>query len=261
VEVGPDLEELRRRYGEEYFRSTFGVHELKRFSMNWWSVRFYAGVCRSLLVRHGPRLLEIGCGAGFILGALEREFDVTGVDVSEYALERCARHAPRARVLVGDIERGLPCELGSESFDVVLARYVLEHLSDPLSGLVEAARMLRPGGALFFAVPNTQSLGARRKGEDWYARRDPTHRSLLAPERWLELTRQAGLPIEREFSDGFWDLPYVSWLPRPLQALFFLPPSALSCLLARPLLPPRFGENVLVIARKPDTAAPVEAPC
>ena len=74
---------------------------------------------------------------------------------------------------------------------------------------------------------------------------------MLDPDRWLELTAEAGLALEREFSDGFWDLPYVSWLPRSLQALVFLPPSALSCLLARPLLPPRFGENILVIARKP----------
>lgn len=244
------------RYGEDYFRETYGVDGLRRFSMHWWSVRLYAGVARWCLARSGGRrVLELGCGHGFILSMLEDRFETWGVDASAYAVEQCRRNAPRSRCRVADLEQGLPEELAPGSFDLVLARYVFEHLADPGAAMRRAAGLLRPGGALFFAVPNTESLGARWKGAEWYAHLDPTHCSLLAPARWLELVGEAGLELEREFSDGYWDLPYVRWLPKLVQMPVFLPTSALACLAARPLLPARFGENVLVVARRPGSAS------
>ncbi len=241
------------RYGESYFKDTFGVDGLSRFSMHWWSARLYAGVARWCLSRYGGRrVLEIGCGHGFILSLLEERFETFGVDLSAYAIEQCARNAPRSRCAVADLEAGLPEHLEAGSFDLVLGRYVLEHLTEPAKVLAALYSLLKPGGTLFYAVPNTESIGARWKGPDWYALLDPTHCSLLEPERWLALTREAGFAIEREFADGYWDLPYWRGVPRLLQAPLFLGPSALACLVARPLLPARFGENILVIARKPE---------
>jgi SAM-dependent methyltransferase len=239
-------------YGAAYYRDIFGHTRMRPFGAAWWSVRLHVGVARWCLRRNGGRrVLEIGCGQGFVLARLQDHHEVVGVDVSEHAIGECRRNAPRATSIVADVERDGLAELGDASFDLVLARYVFEHLRDPLAALERVAQLLRPGGALFFAVPNTESLGARWKGADWYALRDPTHCSLLAPDRWLALVREAGLEVQREFGDGTWDLPYLSWLPTALQAPLFLGPSALACLAARPLLPRRLGENVLVVARRP----------
>jgi len=235
-----------------YFREHYGVTACRLFSQTWWSVRLYAGVARRLLRRmNGRRMLEVGCGFGFILARLQDEFEAFGIDVSQHAIEQCQRIAPRSRCTVADIEQGLPPDLPRGSFDLVLARYVLEHLRQPQRALQELAALLRPGGLLFYAVPNTESLGARWKGAAWYALRDPTHCSLLSPHEWRTAVREAGFVIEREFSDGYWDLPYVRWLPAWLQRPFFLAPSALECFLARPILPAGCGENVIVIAQKP----------
>jgi len=249
------MEDPSERYDAAYYRDTFGVDRLRRFSMGWWSARMYAGIASWCLRRNGGRrLLEIGCGQGHVLGFLDGRYDTTGVDVSEYAIEQCRRNAPGASCAVVDLASECPFDAGS--FDLVLARYVFEHLPDPLPTMRRAAELLRPGGTLFFAVPNTASLGARRKGGAWYAHRDPTHCSLFDPGRWLELTRLAGLEVAREFSDGYWDLPYIGGLPTWLQAPFFLGPSAVACLAGRPLLPARFGENVMVVADKPQEPAP-----
>lgn len=239
-------------FDAHYFRDHYGVTECRRYSQPWWSVRLYAGVARRLLRRMGGRrVLEVGCGYGFLLAQLEGEFETWGVDISGHAIAHCARIAPRSRCRVADLERGLPADLEPGTFDLVVARYVLEHLRDPRRTLGTLATLLQPRGCLFFSVPNTESLGARWKGADWYARRDPTHCSLLAPETWRALTCAAGLVVEREFSDGHWDVPYVRWLPRWVQLPIFIGPAAIQCILARPVLPARFGENVIVIARKP----------
>jgi hypothetical protein len=111
--------------------------------------------------------------------------------------------------------------------------------------------MLRPGGVLFFSVPNTKSIGARWKRDGWYAHQDPTHCSLLQPEEWLRIVQDAGLQTYRESADGFWDLPYIRWLPTWAQFPVFIGPTAVACLSGSAILPPRFGENLLVFARKP----------
>lgn len=238
-------------FDRTYFEEQYGIVDCKPFSQHWWSVRLYSGISRRLLRAHGGRrMLEVGCGFGFILATLADEFETFGVDISAHAIEQCSRITPKSRCAVANLEHGLPDFLQPASFDLILACYVFEHLHDPLVSMIRIVSLLRPGGHLFFAVPNTHSLGARWKGPDWYALQDPTHCSLLAPERWLQIVHDAGLSLVREFSDGYWDLPYVKWLPRWAQLPIFIGPSALACLLARPILPARFGENVIVIAQK-----------
>ena len=244
--------ETNKVYDEQYFKETYGFDGLKRFDMHWWSIRWYASMVeRCLRSMGGRRILEIGCGHGFMLARLERRFETFGVDISSYAIEQAARFAPNSICEVADVEESLPAHFEPASFDLVVAKYVFEHLGDPLRGIQAAAEMLRPGGELFFSVPNTESLGARWKRDAWYAHQDPTHCSLLDPDQWLALTKDAGLQVYRESADGFWDFPYVGWLLVWAQLPVFIGPTALSCLSGAAILPARFGENVLVFARKP----------
>ncbi len=238
-------------FGEDYFNQVYTREGVQRF-MRWWSVRLHASITHRCLKRiGGRRLLEIGCGDGFTLARLENRYETFGLDISEYALKQAARFAPRSTCYRADVEVGLPTQLEPGTFDLVLAKYVFEHLKDPGAVMCRVVTMLRPGGLLFFTVPNTESIGARWKGDAWYARLDPTHCSLLPPEQWLRLVDEAGLECQRESSDGYWDLPYIRWLPKWVQFPLFIGPSALACLTGRAILPARFGENLLIVARKP----------
>ncbi len=241
-----------RRFDRDYYRRAFGLDDLRRFSIHWWSVRFYAGLARRLLRRSGGRrFLEVGCAHGYTLARLEGEFETVGLDVSEYAIGRARENAPRSRVFVADLLGELPGEVAAGGFDLVLAKYVLEHLPDPAEALRRIAALLAPGGALLYAVPDTTSPGRRLKGDRWYALLDETHVSLLDPPEWLSLTRGAGLVVERTFSDGLWDVPYVRFLPRIVQYGVFSLPTIVSVGLVLPLLPAGWGENLVVVARKP----------
>lgn len=251
VDASPATGPTAASYDERYFRETYGVDGLTRFGMHWWSVRWYADMTDWCMRRiRGQRLLEIGCGHGFTLARLENRYETWGVDISAYAIEQAKRFAPRSTCMVADIEQGLPERLQPGSFDLVMAKYVFEHLHDPLGAIRKAATLLRPGGVLFFSVPHTGSIGARRKGADWYARKDPTHCSLLSREKWLRLTVTSGLTVDLESADGWWDVPYVRWLPAWLQLPLVIAPTAVACLSGRPVLPRRWGENVLVFATK-----------
>jgi 2-polyprenyl-6-hydroxyphenyl methylase / 3-demethylubiquinone-9 3-methyltransferase len=127
------------------------------------------------------RILDVGCGAGFLsnrLGALGH--DVTGLDVSDDALAVAARHDPghTVRYQKGDALK-LPFE--DASFDVVCAMDFLEHLESPEHAIAEAARVLRPSGLFLFHTFNRNFLAwlVIIKGVEWFVRNTPPRLHVL----------------------------------------------------------------------------------
>ncbi len=103
-------------------------------------------------LRAGADLLDVGCGPGTItvdLAARVAPGRVLGIDVSEEPLAEARALAGRSGVdvafEVGDV---YALDLPDDSFDVVHAHQVLQHLTDPVAALREMARVCRPGGVL-----------------------------------------------------------------------------------------------------------------
>jgi RimJ/RimL family protein N-acetyltransferase/SAM-dependent methyltransferase len=108
----------------------------------------------------GGRLLDIGCGSGFIIGLAREHYDaIEGVDITPAMLERVPAH-PKVHVQLAAIEE-LP--FPDHSFDTVTAYGVLHHLHALGPALAQVRRVLEPGG-LFYAdeSPNYYCLQALR---------------------------------------------------------------------------------------------------
>jgi SAM-dependent methyltransferase len=147
----------------------------------------------------GRRLLERGCGAGAQLKVLaELGWDVTGVELGEDAA-RFARERLGLDVRQGSLESA---RLPSASFDVVVASHVLEHLPDPAAAAAEIARVLKPGGRLYAAVPNGGALEARVFGSRW-AWEAPHHLHHFTPASLGRVLERAGLRVESERHELF----------------------------------------------------------
>lgn len=99
--------------------------------------------------RQPPRILDVGCGTGANLEMLAQFGAAEGVDVSEDALAFC-RARGLTKVRLGAAE-SLPYE--DNSFDLVTALDVVEHLDDDAAGLSEMRRVLRPDGRALLFVP------------------------------------------------------------------------------------------------------------
>lgn len=239
-------------FTDDYFSRVYRPEGLRVGSMNWWSARFYALACqRQLRQVGGKRLLEVGCAHGFILRRLQSHFECTGSDIWPPELfATVQQELPRAQLVRWDVCEPPPAELNS-GYDLILSRYVFEHLERPQAALQHCAGLLRPGGRLLFTVPNMDQPLRHLRGEAWYAFQDPTHIMLLPPGEWLELTRQAGLRVLGTYGDGLWDMPLVGWLPTGLQRLLGMLPAAGQMLSGRLYLPHPYGENLLVVAEKP----------
>lgn len=115
--------------------------------------RRYRELIRLAGVRPGERVLDVGCGSGYLAGlAAEAGASALGVDASEPMIEYARRTfgSTECRFEVGTAQ-ALP--VGDGDFDVVLSSLVLHHLPDDgqPAALAEMRRALRPGGRLLIA--------------------------------------------------------------------------------------------------------------
>lgn len=163
-------------------------------------------------VRGRQRVLDVGCGGGMAVKLLSRRAAqgfVAGVDYSMEMVEQAARRnlsaIARGRVEVrhGDCSQ-LPYE--DASFDQVCAIETFYFWPDPLGGLAEAYRVLKPGGQVAI------TLEMSREAAD-----DPSLTQRFFGRRFTERSQRAGLHIlsgddlvERLTKAGFQDARFVS---------------------------------------------------
>jgi ubiquinone/menaquinone biosynthesis C-methylase UbiE len=111
---------------------------------------------------HGKRVLDAGCGTGYGSAELAQSAAaVTGVDISADAIEYASASYPMAglRFLESSCT-AIP--LPAESFDLVVAFEVIEHLADYRAFLNECARVLTPTGLFIVSSPNKRYYAETR---------------------------------------------------------------------------------------------------
>jgi SAM-dependent methyltransferase len=132
-----------------------------------------------------PKILDVGCGTGANLEMLANFGEAEGVDVSDAALEFCKQKGLKAHK---GLAESLP--FADESFDVVTALDVVEHLDDDIAGLKEMNRVLRTGGKTLIFVPAFMWL--------WGVQDDVSnHRIRYTKKQIVERLEKAGFTIER----------------------------------------------------------------
>jgi SAM-dependent methyltransferase len=131
------------------------------------------------------KILDVGCGTGGNLEMLAKFGAAEGADVSDDALEFC-----KSKGLT--VHKGLAESLpfADESFEVVTALDVIEHLDDDIAGLSEMYRVLKRGGNTLIFVPAFMWL--------WGVQDDVSnHRIRYTKKQIVERLEKAGFTIER----------------------------------------------------------------
>jgi SAM-dependent methyltransferase len=183
----PEPETLARAYADPEYYRTHGIH--------------HDGVLpdhrlRARRVRErssGDRLLEVGCGEGYLLAALRDEgFQVVGCDLSPAA-------AAAARTRFGlDVRAGAidDAPFPAASFDVVVLYHVLEHVPEPARLLGHVGRLLRSGGLLVAEVPNLDAAHSLRPRTRRHVLDLPLHLVHFTPGGFEQLLSRSGFRVE-----------------------------------------------------------------
>jgi 2-polyprenyl-3-methyl-5-hydroxy-6-metoxy-1,4-benzoquinol methylase len=118
----------------------------------------------------GPRWLEVGAGSGaFLVEASAAGYRIEGLDLSTSAVELLRRRGLRAHAT------SIEDFAATEPYDLVVGFDVIEHVREPIAFLRAAHRLLRPGGLLVLATPDTRSLICRLMRHRWYHYIPETH--------------------------------------------------------------------------------------
>lgn len=179
-------------------------------------------------LRQGTRVLDIGCGAGVLCAAFQRQgCQVVGVDLSESGIALARQHFPGCRFeLLGVNELSLD-RLGETPFDIVVSTEVIEHLYAPRLLTRAAFAALKPGGLFVATTPYHGFLKnlAISLSNHWDVHADPLwdggHVKLFSRKTLFRILEEAGFRDLR--FRGVGRLPYL-WMSMAVAA--HKPPSA-----------------------------------
>ena len=149
----------------------------------------------------GAAVLDVGCGGGILTEAMaQRGARVTGIDLSEKALRVAQLHLHESTLDIRYEKSSVEDYTGE--FDLVTCMELLEHVPQPASMVAACARLVRPGGRVFFSTINRNPksylfavvgaeyvLGLLPKGTHDYMR-------FIKPSELLRWSRAAGMRVE-----------------------------------------------------------------
>ncbi|MEI8595972.1 bifunctional 2-polyprenyl-6-hydroxyphenol methylase/3-demethylubiquinol 3-O-methyltransferase UbiG [Photobacterium sp. Hal280] len=105
----------------------------------------------------GKKILDVGCGGGILAESMAREgADVTGLDMGKEPLTVARLHALETGTQLDYIQQTVEehAEQHPGLYDVVTCMEMLEHVPDPASVIASCARLVKPGGHVFFSTLN-----------------------------------------------------------------------------------------------------------
>ena len=153
----------------------------------------------------GKRIVDVGCGGGILAEAMAaRGAQVTGIDLAEKPLKVAMLHAMESGAAV-DYRLVAAEALAAQapaSFDAVTCMEMLEHVPDPASTVAACARLVKPGGHVFFSTinRNAKSFLFAIVGAEYVLRLLPrgTHEyaKFIRPSELATFCRAAGLDVE-----------------------------------------------------------------
>lgn len=170
LERRPTIDELNAVYTETYFKKArYHLDEAARREQ-----QRRIALMKSLGVRRGARVLDVGCAAGDFVIATDEAFSTWGIDVSPHAIAIAKSRHPDAagRLHVGPAS---DAPVPDNSFDAVTMWDVIEHLDDPVKELRAVSAKLKPGGLLFLSTPNIDTVVAKLMGPRWAFMTPPEH--------------------------------------------------------------------------------------
>ena len=134
------------------------------------------------------RILDIGCGPGWLLSAIDSAWEKEGVEISKYAATIASQFAKIHNCSIEDFT-------SNDKFDVITMHHVIEHIHNPIDIIKKVHGLLNDGGIFIIGTPDFDSAMARRFGSKFRLLHDPSHVSLFSNDSMHRFLRTNGFDV------------------------------------------------------------------
>ncbi len=149
---------------------------------------FQENIRRLRKIKPDGKLLEVGCAYGFFLDLAAEHWIVSGIDISEIAIDYCKKRHTNY-VQHGDL---LAVDLPLSTFDWVVAWDVIEHVDEPIQYSARIYDLLREGGRIALTTGDVSSMLAKLLGKRWRLLTPPSHLTFFSRKGMASLLVKAG---------------------------------------------------------------------
>lgn len=179
---------------EDEIARWYDQRHLSRKEQAWRPFSAYSVFLDYLRVNAGRKLLDVGCGTGFLLKhADSRGLDTYGVDISQEGVKIARRVSPDSSIRVG---KGESLPFPDSYFDYVTCIGALEHFLDMDNGISEMVRVAKSGARFCIVVPNIDWIVYKMTGQKGTEQAE-INEKLLSLVEWKGIFSKAGFIIDR----------------------------------------------------------------
>jgi SAM-dependent methyltransferase len=169
---------------KDYEQNYFKIEKI-----HWW-FKGRRDLIKKIKISKDAKILEVGCGSGQNL-LLWKDQNPKGLDISQEAVDEAKNIG--IDVIKGDLNKKLPFK--KESFDVIFALDVIEHLESDIQATKKLVDLLKPNGRLIINVPAFQFLWSFHDVQNM-------HKKRYTAKEIKKLAKNSGL---RELSSTYWN--------------------------------------------------------
>lgn len=149
-------------------------------------------------LEHG-KILDYGCGLGYLLSAIPDSWVKYGFDISKFSQNFIKNNFSEINLINDlDIEQDYSKQLFHQKFDVVICYHVIEHIVSPKLFLQNLTQLVKPGGYLIVGTPNVDSFAAKRFKGNFRLLGDDGHVSMFTPKSLKKLIVENNFSIVKE---------------------------------------------------------------
>ena len=188
----PDDKFFTNYYAEDFFNDPGIKHAYSDYEKEAESLKksFKDRVNIISTYQPGGTLLDVGCATGAFMEVAASNWDVYGVDVSEYAIEQAKKKNLKA---FSGVIRDSPFK--DQKFDVVTLWDTIEHVADPQETIQQISEMTKPGSVVALTTGDVGSSIAKLSGRYWHLYNIPQHLSYFDKTTITKMLKQAGFEI------------------------------------------------------------------
>jgi SAM-dependent methyltransferase len=197
VHPSPSEDELRAYYEERY--RLCGEHFYPKASSR--RRRAFGRSLKFFRYVRGKRVLDIGCGGGFMVGAFARlgAVEASGIDISAKSLEYARYHYPDCSFYCEPLwefaER-------KKTYDFVFSSETLEHLSHPVEFMDALSEITLPGSFVYISAPDAGHPGVPKNLAEWSDICPPEHLQFFNARNLEDLFGRFDFELYRRHKNG-----------------------------------------------------------